>query len=387
MNGRKLARDDRRPSLVRRVALALVVLLLLAACGNGATDDDAAGTADGDGGGTTDDGAAADDDGDDGDEGGDPVQITYATGGAQPPNEMEIAIYSDALIDQGVLEHHGDDYTVDIVSTRSTPEAQSLLVAGQADFATLAFSTIALAVQQDAVPGGISIVAGHFIDGHPDYVSNAYLVREDSGIESAEDLQGRTMGVNAVGSAVDIWLRVWLLENGIDPETDVEFAEVGFPAQGPALREGRIDVASMVQPFQSQELNEGGVRVLFDAEEAAGGENAAIAVVARNEFLEENPEAARAFLADWVNGLQWLSDDENRDEAIEIMSDITGTPPEALDLFYGRPGDDYYRDPNACPNAEALQRGVDAMVTTGYIDEGIEIEPLVDTSYLPEPCE
>lgn len=372
----------RRSDLVARARTAALLTLALAALLLGACGEDSP---------TGDEGAegaedAGDGDGETAEEDGEPVEITYATGGAQPPNEMQVAIFDDALVDQGILENYGNAYELEIVTTRGTPEAQSLLVAEQADFATLAFSTIALAEQEQAVPGGLSIVAGHFLDGYPDHVSNAYMVLEDSGIESAEDLRGKTVGVNAVGSAVDIFLRVWLQEHGLEPESDVEFAEIGFGSMGAALREGRIDLGSFVQPFQAIEQGEGGVRTLFDAEEAAGGENAAIAVVARNEFLEENPEAAEAFLADWVSGLQWLSEEENRDEAIQIISDITGTEPDTLDLFYGKPGEDYYRDPGACPSAEALQVGVEGMVQTGYLTESLEIEPLIDDSYLPEPC-
>ncbi|MCB8924043.1 MAG: ABC transporter substrate-binding protein [Ardenticatenaceae bacterium] len=313
-----------------------------------------------------------------------PLAIRYATGGATPPTEIQIAIFSEFL-QKEVLQHYGNEYTVNITTTKGTPEAQTLLVAEQADFATLAFSTIATTVAKDAVPGGISIVAGLFVDGEPGYGGNTYLVLEESGIQTAEDLRGKTLGVNALGTAVDIILRVYLRNNGIDPNTDVKFAEVGFGAMGAALREGRIDLGSFVHPFMDLEEQKGGVRTLFSAAEVLGP-NSAVATVARNKFLEEHPEAVRAFLDDWVRGLDWLIDENNREKAIEIMSDISKTPPETLGLYYGKPGVDYYRNPLACPSAQALQVGVDAMVSEGFLDQKISIAPLVDTSYLPKPC-
>src|SRR5690606_8908169 len=107
---------------------------------------------------------------------------------------------------------------------------------------------------------GFSIVAGHFVDGETGKFSNTYLTLENSGINSIEDVVGRTVAVNSIGSAVDVIFRAALLEHGIDPERDVEFVEIGFGAMGQALRDGRADVTAMVQPFHSLEMQEGGVK-------------------------------------------------------------------------------------------------------------------------------
>ncbi|WGW11677.1 ABC transporter substrate-binding protein [Saxibacter everestensis] len=315
--------------------------------------------------------------------GGGPVDIHFSTGGALPPNEQEAAIFNGELEDKGVVKGNGEDYRLEMTFAKGTPEAQSLLVAGEVEFATLAFSTIASAQQQNAVPDGFSIVAGHFIDGYPGKFSNTYLVKEDSGIDSVKDLKGKNIGVNSVGTAVDVIFRNALIKAGLDPESDVRFVEIGFGAMGQALRDGRIDVGSMVQPFSEQEMQEGGVKVLTTAKESVG-ENSAIAVVARNDFLKENPEAAKSFLADWVSGIKWLDDPANRDEAMKIISDVSKTPVDVLDLFYGTEKD-YYRNPDACPSATALQAGVDAMVKVGYLENTVDMKSLVDTSYLPDP--
>jgi sulfonate transport system substrate-binding protein len=351
-------RQSNRSSRTRRplalFASAAATLLLVSGCAGGASGGD--------------DGA---------------VEIRYATGGAMPPNEQEAAIFNGELEEEGVLTGIGEDYNLSMTFAKGTPEAQSLLVAGEVDFATLAFSTVASTVQENAIPDGFSIVAGHFVDGAPEKFSNTYLVLEDSGIESLADLKGKTIGVNSIGSAVDVIFRYALIEEGLDPKTDVNFVEIGFGAMGQALRDGRVDVGSMVQPFDALENAEGGVSVLMTAEEAVG-ENSAITVVARNDFLEEHPDAARSFLADWVAGLQWLDAAENRDRAMEVISDVSKTDVEVLDLFYGTEND-YYRDPNGCPSAEALQAGVDAMVAVDYLDDSVDIQQLVDVSYLPDP--
>ena len=78
------------------------------------------------------------------------AKIRYATGGGIGPNEMETIIYLDYM-KQNVLKNYGKTYTLDMTFTRGTPEAASLLAAGQIDIATLSFSAFATAIAKDAV--------------------------------------------------------------------------------------------------------------------------------------------------------------------------------------------------------------------------------------------
>ena len=131
-----------------------------------------------------------------------PVTIRYATGGGIGPNEMETVIFLDWMKEK-VLKRHDKDYTVRMTFTRGTPEAAALLAAGQADMATLAFSTFATAILKDAVPGGLTIVSDNYQDGVPGYANNTYFVRDDSPIKQVADVRGKKVGINAFGSAVE----------------------------------------------------------------------------------------------------------------------------------------------------------------------------------------
>src|SRR5262245_65648354 len=79
-----------------------------------------------------------------------PTVIRYATGGGIGPNEMETVIYLDWM-QKNVLKGYGKDYTVDMTFTRGTPEAGTLLAAGQADMATLSFAVFATSVLKSIV--------------------------------------------------------------------------------------------------------------------------------------------------------------------------------------------------------------------------------------------
>jgi sulfonate transport system substrate-binding protein len=103
-----------------------------------------------------------------------PVTIRYATGGGIGPNEMETIIYLDWM-QKNVLKGYGKDYTVDMTFTRGTPEAGTLLAAGQADMATLSFAVFATSVLKSIVPGGLTIVSDNYQDGRPGYAQNTFF--------------------------------------------------------------------------------------------------------------------------------------------------------------------------------------------------------------------
>src|SRR5207244_1922949 len=83
--------------------------------------------------------------------------------------------------------------------TRGTPEAATLLAAGQADMATLSFAVFATSVLKQIVPGGMTIVSDNYQDGRPGYAQNTYFVLKDSPIQSTNDLRGKKVGINAFG--------------------------------------------------------------------------------------------------------------------------------------------------------------------------------------------
>lgn len=312
-----------------------------------------------------------------------PVKIRYATGGGIGPNEMETVIYLDWM-QKNVLKQYGKAYTVDMTFTRGTPEAATLLAAGQADMATLSFAVFATTVLKDAVPGGMKIVADNYQDGHKGYAANTFFVLQDSPIKTVADLRGKRIGINAYGSAVDLALRVRLKKEGMDPRKDVQIVEIAFPNIGAAIREKRIDCGVLILPFMNTELQKGGLRTVFDGGDAFGPYSVIFHVVTNN-FLKANREAVRAFLSDYVLGLQWFYNPANRKRAVEITAEFTKSPAAVLDQYFMTERD-YYRDRNGCVGAAIIQSPVDAMLREGLIDKPVKIADHLDLSLLPGQC-
>lgn len=312
-----------------------------------------------------------------------PTTIRYATGGGVGPNEMETVIYLEWM-QKNVLKHYGKEYVVDMTYTRGTPEAATLLAAGQADMATLSFSVFALIVLKNVVPGGVAIVSDNYQDGRQGYAQNTYFVHKDSPIRTTQDLKGKIVGINAFGSAVDLAMRVKMAKDGIDPKKDIRVVEVAFPNQAAAIREKRIDCGILILPFMNAEIAKGDLRPLFTGGDAFG-QYAVIFQVVTNDFLKANTAAVKAFLADYVSGLHWFYAPENRAKAVEITAEFTKTPAAALDAYF-MTNRDYYRDPNACITASSIQTPIDGMYEQGLLAQPVKVADYVNTSLLPVAC-
>ncbi len=312
-----------------------------------------------------------------------PVKIRYATGGGVGPNEIETVIFLEWM-QKNVLKQYGKAYTVDMTFTRGTPEAATILAAGQADMATLSFAIFATTVLKDAVPGGMKIVADNYQDGHPGYAQNTFFVLDDSPIRTVGDLRGKRIAINAYGSAVDLVLRVRLKKEGIDPRKDVNIVEIGFANIGSAIREKRTDCGVLILPFMNTELQKGGLRAVFTGGDTFGP-YAVIFHVVTNNFLRANRGAVSAFLSDYVTGLKWLYDPANRKRAVEITAEFTKSPAAVLEQYF-MTARDYYRDRDGCVKAELIQTPVDAMLREGLIDKPVRMADYLDLSLLPGQC-
>jgi len=312
-----------------------------------------------------------------------PTLIRYSTGGGIGPNEMETVVFLDWM-KANVLKQIGKSYDLTMTFTRGSPEAASLLAAGQVDMGMLAFSTFATTIVKGAVPDGLAIVGDGYQDGKPGNTSNTFFVLKDSPIQGPADLKGKKIGINAFGSAVDLVLRVVLKKHGMDPRKDVQIVEVAFPNMAAAFREKRVDCGVLVIPFLAAEAPKGDLRPLITGGDAFGASSVIFQVVT-NSFAKANAPAVRAFLADYVRGLEWYYDPKNRERAVQIVADFTKSPKEVIASYFATPKD-YYRDRNACVGVDPIQKPVMAMYEEKLIDRPLDVAKYLDLSYLPKPC-
>src|SRR6185369_3684762 len=131
-----------------------------------------------------------------------------------------------------------------------------------------------------------------------------------------------------------VWNR-WLTEKGMRPE-DVEQVYAGAtPNRLAALSSGTVQAALLTQPFDFRAEAQG-FRKLLDIG-AFGKEYGFLTVLARPQWLRDNPDTARGYLRALAAAVDWLYEPSHRDEAIEILARETKLDPSIATQTY-----DYY---------------------------------------------
>jgi len=246
------------------------------------------------------------------------------------------------------------------------------LVAGAFDVASSTFDTAIRAIAN----GGNAVMIGGMVTKYP------YSIMAVSNVTSAADMKGKTIILPFPKDLLTIVWNRWLTEKGIRPE-DVEQTYTGAtPNRLAALVSGAVQAALLTQPFDFHAASQG-YRKLIDIG-AFGKEYGFLTVLARPQWLRDNPETARGYLRALAAAVDWLYDPANRNEAIEILARETKLDPAIATQTYN-----YYvgelqpfSRKLAVPD-EIIRSTVKTLTELGDIKPDAVSAKYVDLSYLP----
>lgn len=285
------------------------------------------------------------------------------------------------FVKPGLAPHAGKTYIPELTHFAGTPTEMTALATGELDCAALAYSTFALGIE-NAGMADLRVIADEFQDGVPGHHTNAFVVRKDSPIKTVEDLKGKILASNQVGSAVDMALRAMLAKHHLQDKRDLTIIEVRFPDQKATLKEGKVDLITAVLPFGNDPELLSISRTLFTQEEAMG-RSQMIIHVAREGFLQKHRAEMVDFLEDYIHALHYLSDPGHRQDALEVVAEATKQNPSLFEswIFTNK---DYYRDPEALPDLDALQANVDLQHQLGFLRSPLEVKKYADLNFVTE---
>jgi sulfonate transport system substrate-binding protein len=289
------------------------------------------------------------------------------------------------MVEKRELARHFDkSYLLEPVRFASSPSVITAMANNELEIGNLAFSTLALAIQNAGLRD-LRVISDLFQDGVTNYYTNEYFVLRESPIQKVEDLKGKAIATPGAAGAIDIAMRVMLRRHGLEDKRDYSIAEAPMAAMRAMLVERKADLVPGVPPFSfDPEMRKTG-RVLFTQKEALGLTQM-IVLTARKPFLEKNRAAMIDFMEDNLRVARWCLDAANHGEVIKIASKLTKQPPErfASWLFTGG---DYYRDPNMLPNVQALQANIGLQREVGFLKDAIDIRDYVDLSIIKEAAQ
>ena len=298
---------------------------------------------------------------------------------------VPIANWGSILAEKKDLARHlGKSYDLEPVHFSGTPPMITALATGDVEIADLAYSSLALAIE-NAGMADLRIISDELQDGVEGHYSQEFMVRSDSDIKTVEDLKGKVLATNAAGSAVDIALRAMLVKHGIDPRKDVTIVEAGFPNMKAMLAEKKVDLIPGVLPFSMDPGLRQNARTLF-LQKAAIGRAQMLVWVGRAAFLDKYRAAMVDFMEDTLRIVHFYVDPANHAEAVAIAAKVTKQPPERFDswLFTKL---DYYRDAAMIPDIAALQANVDVQQQLGFLKAKVDLKNYVDLSIVKDAAQ
>ena len=157
-----------------------------------------------------------------------------------------------------------------------------------------------------------------------------YIVERSENIQSVEDLRGKTIYTAGKGSTPEYALNYILSSNGIDPISDVtiEFKSEHAECLAALLNDASA-VAMLPQPFATvAQTKAQDMRIALDLtkewdalQEGIENPSAMITgvVVARTDFIEQNPDAVSAFMTDYAESVRFTQ--ENISEAATLIGE------------------------------------------------------------------
>jgi NitT/TauT family transport system substrate-binding protein len=122
----------------------------------------------------------------------------------------------------------------------------------------------------------------------------AALVRSDSPIKTAADLNGKIFAVPAIKDLNQIAAMAWVDQNGGDSRT-LKFIELSAPASIAAIEDGRVDAANVGTPTLTLALEGGKTRIMAQVFDAFGNRFANTGWFTTIDYAKNNPDIVTRF--------------------------------------------------------------------------------------------
>lgn len=285
-----------------------------------------------------------------------PAESKTITIGVMPDVESVPFIIAEK---NGYFKNHGVD--VKIVHFKSAQDRDSAMQSGQLD----GLITDVLAVVF-ANEGGFKqkIIARN--DGNVEM-----LAGKDSGIDSMQDLKGRTVGLST-NTIMEYMVDKMLEASQMSPADVEKVAIPPLPTRLEMLMGGKIDACILPEPLAGLAVKNG-AKVLASTDELAN-KPGAIAFTAKS--LEENPEAIKAVFRAYNDSVAYLQQ-EPAESYLDFVIESQGFPANIRDSLVLPQYSVAVK-----PDEKIVNDVVQWMKAKNFIKGNYEYQDLVDESIL-----
>lgn len=210
----------------------------------------------------------------------------------------------------------GEANPYEITLAGSADEITPRLIQGRLDIAAVPLNLAA--VLHGKTQGGVRLIAVNAL-------GVLYIVEKGGGaVQALDDLRGKTIYATGRGSTPEYVLTYLLAQYGLDIHADVTVEWRSEPSEVVALMTTRDGVIAMLpQPYvAAAQARLDGLRVAIDLTQAwdaldNGSRMITAGIVARTAFIQENPAAVEAFLAQYALSAAYVN--QNIAEAAALV--------------------------------------------------------------------
>jgi len=173
----------------------------------------------------------------------------------------------------------------------------------------------------------VVISGGSLIDKGSTHL--ALVGRAGSGIHTARDCVGKTIGVPGFGAFLHVTLRAWLKQNGVDYHR-VNFVEAALPGHGDLLRSGAVDAVATGDPFMAAILDSDAGYVISYYTTFLESGNPILLHTARRDWVRSHPGEAKAFREAIQEAAAFMRQPGHEERVRSAIGAYIDLPPQAL---------------------------------------------------------
>jgi NitT/TauT family transport system substrate-binding protein len=201
------------------------------------------------------------------------------------------------------------------------------------------------------------------------------------GINSPDQLKGKTIATPQLGNTQDVALKKWLAANNLTGQ--VKITNLDNPKTLDAFKKGDLDGGWLPEPWASRLVLDAGAKVLVDEKSLwPDGKFPSTVVIVRSAFLQQHPDAVRAVLTGEQQAIDWAT--ANPADAKTVVNDalkqLAGSTLSQAVLDRSFQGIELTLDPIS---AEFPQLAKDS-VTAGVVKTPVDLKGFADFGPLNE---
>jgi NitT/TauT family transport system substrate-binding protein len=250
----------------------------------------------------------------------DTVKIGYL------PSDHDAALFvADA---QGLYKEKG--INTELVQFNNGGDLMTAMASGDVDVGYVGISPV-LSSAAAGVP--VKVISAAQIEG------SGILVTDDSDIDDARDLAGKTIATPGEASIQHVLLSAYLKANGMSLD-DVNESAMKVPSINDALKTGSLPAAITFQPYVSLGETDDNIEELIDSSEIVPGHPCCV-VAASDDFIKNNEDTAKEIVAIHKTATQFINDNieaGKTDEIVKLLpEDIVADPDAEADSLESFP--------------------------------------------------